>query len=52
MAAENILLLCSAVGTLTMFGGVRAWASWMKTREEMQRTLTANAQANPKEKSE
>lgn len=32
MTAGNIVFLCIAVGGLTLFGGVLAWASWMEGR--------------------
>lgn len=50
MSAGNVLFLCIAVGALTLFGGVLAWASWMEAREEKRKAMTANAQANPNEK--
>ena len=50
MLAGNILFLCIAVGSLALLGGVLAWASWMEAREERQKALARNVQANPNEK--
>jgi hypothetical protein len=51
MSAGNIVFLCIAVGALTLFGAVLAWACWMEAREEKQKALAAKARANPNEKS-
>jgi hypothetical protein len=32
MTAGNIVFLCIAVGGITLFGAVLAWASWMEGR--------------------
>lgn len=36
MSTGNIVFLCIAVGAITLFGGVLAWASWMEWREKKQ----------------
>ena len=36
MSVGNIIFLCIAVGAITLFGGVLAWASWMEWREKKQ----------------
>jgi hypothetical protein len=34
LSAGSIFFLCLALGSLTLFGGVLAWASWMEWRED------------------
>jgi hypothetical protein len=50
MTTSDIEFLVVAVAAFSLFGGVLGWASWMEAREEKQKALTANAQANPNEK--
>jgi hypothetical protein len=42
MSVWNIALLCAAVGALTLFGGVHAWASWLEARDGKKKAMTAN----------
>lgn len=43
MSVGNIVFLCIAVGAITLFGCVLAWASWMEWREKKQAAARASA---------
>ena len=43
MTTGNIMFLCIAVGGITLFGAVLAWASWMEGRARKPKSARAEA---------
>jgi hypothetical protein len=44
MSLGNVFFLCIAVGAITLFGGVLAWASWMEARDEKRKASRSTSQ--------
>jgi hypothetical protein len=48
MTTGNIVFLCIAVGGITLFGAVLAWASWMEGRAKKPRSVSGQSNSSEK----
>ena len=46
MTTGNIVFLCIAVGGITLFGAVLAWASWMEGRPKKPRSVSRQSNSS------
>ncbi len=52
MSNGEIAFLCMAVGAITLFGGVLAWASWMEARDNRSSQIQRRSRAAIKQTDE